>query len=153
MSRYEPLAQFLRGCNAPVRKTSFVEIEKILGFPLPPSAHRYNAWWANQQGKGHSQVAGWVGAGWRTRAVDLIGQSVEFERQSASKSLEKSSSDLWASLDLWERARAFTGIADKDQLIAEGLKALIAREAARQLIALGGTMPDLVVPPRERPSI
>jgi hypothetical protein len=32
-----------------------------------------------------------------------------------------------------------------------GLEALIQREAARRLAALGGTMPDLTVPPRRRP--
>jgi hypothetical protein len=147
MSRYEPLAQFLRGRNEPVWEASFEEVEQILGFPLPPSAYRHSAWWANQHGKGHSQVAGWTGAGWRKRRVDLIRKCVEFERQSLPERSQAPSADLW------ERARAFTGIANKDQLVSEGLKALIAREAARQLIALGGTMPDLVVPPRERPSI
>ncbi len=147
MSRYEPLAQFLRGRNESVWEASFEEVEQILGFPLPPSAYRHSAWWANQQGKGHSQVTGWAGAGWRKRRVDLVQKCVEFERQSTSQ--HSYSPDA----NLWERARAFTGITDKDQLVSEGLKALIAREAARQLIALGGTMPDLIVPPRERPSI
>lgn len=147
MSRYEPLAQFLRDRNDAVWEASFEEVEQVLGFPLPPSAYRHSAWWANQQGKGHSQVIGWAGAGWRKRRVDLIQKYVEFERQSPPQTLYSHDANLW------ERARAFTGIADKDQLVSEGLKALIAREAARQLIALGGTMPDLVVPPRERPSI
>jgi hypothetical protein len=32
-----------------------------------------------------------------------------------------------------------------------GLQALIEREAARRLAALGGSMPNLQVPPRRRP--
>jgi Arc/MetJ family transcription regulator len=52
--------------------------------------------------------------------------------------------------DLLEKAISYTGIQEKGSLIREALKALVAREAARRLAALGGTMPDLVVPPRRR---
>jgi Arc/MetJ family transcription regulator len=51
---------------------------------------------------------------------------------------------------LLERARKATGIAEKTALIHAGLEALIAREAARRLAALGGTMPDAKAPPRRR---
>jgi len=49
------------------------------------------------------------------------------------------------------RARELTGITEKTALVHAGLEALIAREAARRLIALGGTMKNLRVPPRRRP--
>lgn len=147
MSRYEPLAQFLRKRTSAVWEASFEDVEKILGFPLPPSAHKHKAWWANQNGDGHSQTAGWVGAGWRKRRVDLARQCVEFVREAA----EQTSPTVDAKL--FEQARAFSGISDRETLVAEGLKALIQREAARYLIELGGTMPDFVAPPRERPSL
>ena len=51
---------------------------------------------------------------------------------------------------LLERARELTGIEEKTALVHAGLEALIAREAARRLAALGGTMPNLVAPPRRR---
>jgi Arc/MetJ family transcription regulator len=51
---------------------------------------------------------------------------------------------------LLERARRLTGIAEKTALVHAGLEALIARESARRLAALGGTMPDLAAPPRRR---
>jgi hypothetical protein len=51
---------------------------------------------------------------------------------------------------LVERARRLTGIAEKTALVRAGLEALIAREAARRLAALGGTMPGLAAPPRRR---
>ena len=41
------------------------------------------------------------------------------------------------------RARGLTGVAEKTALVHEGLRALIARESARRLAALGGTEPDL----------
>lgn len=51
---------------------------------------------------------------------------------------------------LLARARKLTGIAERTALVHAGLEALIAREAARRLAALGGTMPDLAPPPRRR---
>lgn len=51
---------------------------------------------------------------------------------------------------LVERARRLTGIAEKTALVRAGLKALITREAARRLAALGGTMPAVTAPPRRR---
>jgi len=40
-------------------------------------------------------------------------------------------------------AQEFTGVGEKTALIREALKALIERESARRLAALGGTMPGL----------
>jgi Arc/MetJ family transcription regulator len=51
---------------------------------------------------------------------------------------------------LLERARRLTGIAEKTALVHAGLEALIAREAARRLSALGGTMPRARATPRRR---
>lgn len=51
---------------------------------------------------------------------------------------------------LLESAREMTGIQERSTLIHDGLRALIQREAARRLAALGGSAPDLVVPPRRR---
>jgi len=47
-------------------------------------------------------------------------------------------------------AQEFTGVAEKTALIREALKALIERESARRLAALGGTMPRLKNIPRRR---
>ncbi len=55
--------------------------------------------------------------------------------------------------DLLEKAMRLTGITDRTPLIRESLKAIIARESARRLALLGGSMPDLDVPPRRRPEI
>ncbi len=52
--------------------------------------------------------------------------------------------------ELVERAQEYTGIAEKTALVREALKALIQREAANRLAALGGTMPELEDIPRRR---
>jgi Arc/MetJ family transcription regulator len=51
---------------------------------------------------------------------------------------------------LIERARELTGIREKTALVRAGLEALIAREAAKRLAALGGTEPKLQDIPRRR---
>ena len=55
--------------------------------------------------------------------------------------------------DLLARAQELTGTAERGVLIHDGLRALIEREAARRLAALGGSAPGLVAPPRRRPSV
>ncbi len=51
---------------------------------------------------------------------------------------------------LLQRARELTGIKEKTALIHAGLEALIAREAAKRLAALGGTQPKISDIPRRR---
>lgn len=53
--------------------------------------------------------------------------------------------------DLLAEARRLTGQQERTALVNEGLRALIERESARRLAALGGSEPDLVTPPRRRP--
>ena len=45
--------------------------------------------------------------------------------------------------DLMARARELTGIEEKATLLRECLRALVERESARRLAALGGSEPDL----------
>ena len=55
--------------------------------------------------------------------------------------------------DLLGRAGEYTGETEKTALVRMGLEALIEREAARRLAALGGKMPALKLPPRPRTRI
>lgn len=52
--------------------------------------------------------------------------------------------------DLIERASFLTGLSEKTALVREALNALIERESAKRLAALGGSEPLLDVPPRRR---
>lgn len=49
------------------------------------------------------------------------------------------------------QASRLTGVSEKTSLVRMGLEALIARESARRLAALGGTEPTLTPIPRRRP--
>lgn len=147
MSRYAPLANFLTRQKRDHWDASFAEVEAALGAPLPASAYRHQAWWANQSGAGHSQTHGWRSVGWRTAALDLANRRVRFERdktEAAGIALPAGRAALLA------RAAELAGIDEEERLLDEALKALIARESAARLAQAGGTMPDYAAPPRER---
>jgi len=83
-TKYEPLKRHLEGMfqHDEVR-LSFAEIERILGFSLPPSAHDAQPWWSNTRA-GHSQAAAWLDAGWKTAGLDLAARQVSFVKADAS---------------------------------------------------------------------
>ena len=156
MSRYEPLAQFLATKKADTWDATFDEIEARLGAALPRSAYKYPAWWANQTGPGHSQTRGWRSVGWRTCDLDLELRRVRFERERLPARVGEGSAafvyddDLSSRELLLRKAHELSGIKGREALIDAALRLLIAREAGRRLAKLGGTMPDLRVPPRRR---
>ncbi len=51
---------------------------------------------------------------------------------------------------LLAEAQRLTGETERTSLVREGLRALIQRESARRLAALGGSAPDLDEIPRRR---
>lgn len=53
--------------------------------------------------------------------------------------------------DLVAKAMKYTGITERSALLREALQSLISREAARRLIALGGSDPNAWAAPRRRP--
>jgi len=54
---------------------------------------------------------------------------------------------------LLTEARRITGVKEKAALLREGLKALIERESARRLAALGGSEKQLKPVARRRPDV
>lgn len=152
MGKYEPLARHLASLTSDDWSARFTEVEGVLGFSLPESAHKYRAWWANQHGANHSQTEGWKSAGWETREVDFNRKLVRFERARGERprSMPRGAPPAEAMGQHWKRAEQITGISDRDALIKAALEALIQREAASYLTSLGGTMPDAKAPPRRR---
>ena len=149
MGKYEPLADRLRQEGDESWIVTFAEVERVLGFQLPASARKYREWWANQKDGRHSQARGWQDAGWQVWRVDLDNERVEFRRTSPSRS-RRSEGEIETDAALFARASAYLGISDRNMIIREAMKALCEREASRRLARLGGTMPDLQVPPRRR---
>lgn len=53
--------------------------------------------------------------------------------------------------NLLAEAERLSGLTERTAIVREALTALIQRESARRLARLGGTEPQLDVPPRRRP--
>jgi hypothetical protein len=151
MSIYDPLTSHLKALDRDVWSASFADVERILRRSLPESAYQHRPWWANQKKGNHSQARAWQKAGWATRDVDLAGRKVVFERMKRPHPAEVANHVPVPPDDLFTKAARLTGIQDRGALVEAALEALIQREMVRQLAQLGGSMPDLVVPERERP--
>jgi Arc/MetJ family transcription regulator len=52
--------------------------------------------------------------------------------------------------ELVRKAQEYTGLKEKTALVREALTALVQREAARRLAAIGGSVPDFPDIPRRR---
>ena len=76
---YRALHGYLKdGPEGGALRASFAEIERVLGFPLPPSARARPAWWANDGESDQSQA--WIGAGWQVDGADVESERVALSR-------------------------------------------------------------------------
>ncbi|MBE7090297.1 MAG: hypothetical protein E7363_00035 [Clostridiales bacterium] len=77
-SKYRRLTEYLLKSKADRIILTYPEIEKILGFTLPESAHKHmRAYWSNSET--HSYALSWLSIGYRTR-VDIEESTVIFEK-------------------------------------------------------------------------
>ena len=74
---HEPLREYLSSSPSPVT-LGFSDIEAIIGRPLPASARKHRAWWANSHDR--TLAREWLAAGWRADAIDLSAQRVTLIR-------------------------------------------------------------------------
>lgn len=81
MSKYNELRDLLRG-QARGTQYTFAELAAVVPGGLPPSAYRYEAWWANDD-RTHVQCRAWGDAGF-TAHPDLDRQVVEFRPAQSS---------------------------------------------------------------------
>ena len=92
--KYQRLYAYLSGLQAQEWRTSFSEIESILGFELPASARRHRPWWANQRSSGgHSHALAWVVAGWDTAEVDMGSETLLFRQRERPQTAGKPNLD------------------------------------------------------------
>ena len=66
VSKYHPLRDYLREQTSPLLELTFIEIERIIGKPLPPSADA-RRWWIS--GRNSQQNPLWQEA-WRSAGYD-----------------------------------------------------------------------------------
>lgn len=101
--KYQRLYEYLCSLPAQEWRTSFGEIESIIGFELPSSARRYRPWWANQgRSSGHSQALAWNAAGWETAQVDMDAETLLLRRKRAEDAPKRSFDEIWPSISVGE---------------------------------------------------
>jgi hypothetical protein len=156
VSTYKPLADFLARKKGDQWDASFEDVERALGRPLPQSAYRYNAWWANQTGPGHSQTQGWRSVGWRTSKLDLERRRVCFEREQraggkSSAGVAEDDNVPGVDEELVRKAIAVSDISDRAGVINAALEEFIHHKLVQFVSDLGGSAPGFEAAPRERP--
>ncbi len=83
--KYRKLRAYLEAHPRREWRTTFGNIESILGFELPASARKHSAWWANEKNGGrHSQAVAWSAAGWETADVDVVAETLTFRPKKRS---------------------------------------------------------------------
>ncbi len=84
--KYQGLYIYLNGLATPEWRTTFSEIESVIGFALPASARLHRPWWSNQAGgNGHSQALAWGAAGWETAEVDMDAETLLLRRKASAQ--------------------------------------------------------------------
>jgi|WetSurMetagenome_2_1015567.scaffolds.fasta_scaffold66442_3 hypothetical protein len=82
MSKYDPLTSFLAGDGSDEISMSFAQIERVLGFPLPPASRAHRAWWSNNASNSVMTKA-WLAAGYVSEQVDMAGERLTFRKATA----------------------------------------------------------------------
>jgi hypothetical protein len=79
MGKYDPLGAFLAGKASVEVPMTFLQIEALIGAPLPPAARRHRAWWSNNPDNSVITRT-WRNAGYRAFQVDMAGGALVFRR-------------------------------------------------------------------------
>lgn len=80
MSKYEPIRHHLSGAAREAFRMTFLEIENVLGFRLPPSARRHRPWWDNGP-TNNTMTRQWLAAGYETAQVDIGRETLVFRKR------------------------------------------------------------------------
>jgi hypothetical protein len=80
--KYTPLEHHLNALPISQQEItfSFETIEQILNNTLPPSAYKYQAWWANEKDGRHVHAHAWMNVGWKIESLDINAKWVKFVR-------------------------------------------------------------------------
>ena len=94
--KYQRLYTHLSSFTAREWRTTFSDIEIVIGFELPASARLHRPWWSNQAGgNGHSQALAWTAAGWETAEVDMEAETLLLRRMWAKAHRRPSLDEAW----------------------------------------------------------
>lgn len=84
MSKYAPLAEYLKKQGRDYVPMTFAEIERITGVKLPPSAMKHRPWWSNNP-RNSVMTKVWLDAGFESEQVDMEKRKLMFKRVRGAK--------------------------------------------------------------------
>lgn len=104
LQEYKKLYTHLCGLQVKEWKTTFDEIESIIGSRLPDYARKDRGWWANKRlVKGLLITSLWIDAGWKTAEVDMDAEKLVFVKLNGPEDIpEVSLDDIWPPLSVGE---------------------------------------------------
>ena len=79
MSKYAPLADYLKKQTRDRVPMTFADIEKVTGVRLPPSALKHRPWWSNNPDNS-AMTRVWLDAGFESGEVDMAAHKLVFKR-------------------------------------------------------------------------
>ena len=79
MSKYDQLGRYLQDQPFQEVPMTFAEIERVIGFKLPPKAQRHRAWWSNNPSN-NVMTKVWLEAGFESEKVDMAARKLVFKR-------------------------------------------------------------------------
>ena len=102
LDEYKKLYTHLCGLEAEEWKTTFSEIEAIIGDKLPDSARKYRGWWANKKlVNGLGVDALWLEAGWKSVDLDMDAETLTFVKMKGPEDMpEFNFAEIWPPLNL-----------------------------------------------------
>lgn len=77
--KYQKLTEYLQKTDKKEMKLTLAEIQKILGFPLDPSAYQYREFWANCTAS--TKAYSWMEAGYEIVEIDLKAETLLFKQK------------------------------------------------------------------------
>ncbi len=84
MSKYTPLAEYLKKQGREQVPMTFAEIERVTGVKLPPSANKHRPWWSNNPDNSVLTKV-WLDAGFESEQVDMAARKLVFRRVRPAK--------------------------------------------------------------------
>ena len=94
MTKYNPLTRHLAARKVATVPMSFPELERLLGFALPPSARKHRAWWSNNPASSVVTKA-WLAAGYQSRNVDLEAEKLVFVKLNTVQKTDAVDHPIW----------------------------------------------------------
>lgn len=120
-SKYYPLFHHLYHSGRDEVTLALLEIESLIGSPLPASARRQRAWWSNRT-TGAVQSAAWLRAGYHAVDIDLENGRITFRKIKHTYHVRRIGEDVVWDGELIKALRQHTGLSQAEMAEELGVR-------------------------------